>query len=254
MEIRVFILQFIYTSLFCFSSILWISKSLTEKPWLYFQLITSSCSLSDECIVFNVTCYSHGKIIFYGINNTAYIGKKIFQLSTNRLTAVNEFIQIHSFKSVIESENILFHIQLSYNSSKNYFWKNDSSNYIMLTSILMIDTLTSYKRWSILLRTAHMLANIQQRRQLQKFKRSISIQYPIRSFNFNSLIISTIQRPDDNNNIPIRSIRKREILNDDLCFSSITFDLVDACLSINDIIGINQFYPLPNQLQGKLKN
>jgi hypothetical protein len=252
----------------------------TKKPWLYLQLITSPCLSSKECTVFNVTCYLNGKIIFHGINNTAYIGKKIFQLETNRIIAVRNFIQTHSLKSDLEFINILFHIELSHNHSEIYFWRNDSVTYTILTSLLTIDKLSSYKRWSILLRTAHRLANIRHRKQSehlvktnskqiqteQRSKRSIKTQYSDMSTSSNPVIIPTTQSfyiIDDYNVIPVyyiasavQSIKTTGLIrtnfdDDDFCFSSqvtiSTFDLVDACLSTDDIIDHNQFYPLREQ-------
>ncbi len=287
MEIKVFfrnihyVLQFICICFLFFTPILWFYKLriplIREKTWLCLRLVTLPCSLSKECSIFNLTCYSNGKIIFYGINNTAYIGKKMFQLPTNRIIFVHEFIQTHSFKSDIEPRNILFHLELSYNNSEKYFWRNDSISYTILTSILTVDKLASYKRWSVLFRTGHMLSNIRQRKQSehlvnvnskqsqtkQRLKRSIKAQH---SINSNPLIIPTTQGLSMINNnddkIPVyyivsnvRSIRSTGLVttkfDDDFCFSSqvtiSTFDLVDACLSTNDIIGDNQFYPLREQ-------
>ena len=227
-----------------------------KKTWLCFRLIILPCLSTEECAVFNLTCYSNGTIIFHGIDNTAYIGKKIFQLELNRINSVHEFIRTHSFISDFQSKKILFRIEFSNNNNNEiYFWRNDSFSYTILTSLLNIHTLASYKRWSVLLRTAYMLSNRQ-----QKFKRSV--ENP--SIQSQSLIIPTTRSPyitnDYNQYITstVQSIKTIEIVlipkfDDDFCFSSSqvtttsTFDLIDACLSTNDIIGVNQFYPLRDQ-------
>ncbi|CAF4514957.1 unnamed protein product, partial [Rotaria sp. Silwood2] len=256
--------------------------SLSEKKtWLCLRLSTLPCLLSEECIIFNVTCYSNGKIIFHGINNTAYIGKKTFQLQKNRIIALNEFIQTNCFMSDIQSIKILLRIELSHNNNhyEIYFWRNDTITYTILASLLNIDTLSSYKHWSILLRTAHILSNIQQRKvsehsininskPIQKFKRSLKNQNSIRSTRTKRMMIIPIAessyRTNDNNDIfpdnmelIVPSIQTlgliTEKFNDDVCFSSQViqskFDLIDACLSTNDIIGDNQFYALRDQFK-----
>ncbi|CAF4381373.1 unnamed protein product, partial [Rotaria sp. Silwood2] len=256
--------------------------SLSEKKtWLCLRLSTLPCLLSEECIIFNVTCYSNGKIIFHGINNTAYIGKKTFQLQKNRMIALNEFIQTNCFMSDIQSIKILLRIELSHNNNhyEIYFWRNDTITYTILASLLNIDTLSSYKHWSILLRTAHILSNIQQRKvsehsininskPIQKFKRSLKNQNSIRSTRTKRMMIIPIAessyRTNDNNDIfpdnmglIVPSIQTlgliTEKFNDDVCFSSQViqskFDLIDACLSTNDIIGDNQFYALRDQFK-----
>lgn len=247
----------------------------TEKTWVYLRLMTSPCLSSEGCLDFNVTCYFHGKIIFYGINNTAFIGKKIFQLERNQTMVVREFIQKHLFKSDLEQRNIFFYLEFSQNNREIYFWRNDSISYTILTSILTIDTLTSYKRWSVLLRTAYMLSNIRQRKQIepagtinskQKFKRSIKARHSMISTSSEPLIIPItldLYMLDDYKEIPVpyfapigQSISTIGLVSTDydhdLCFSSqvtkSTFDLIDACLSTNDMIGDNQFYPLREQL------
>jgi hypothetical protein len=224
-----------------------------KKAWLCFRLIIPPCLSTEECAVFNLTCYSNGTIIFHGINNTAYIGKKIFQLELNRINSIHEFIRIHSFTSDFQSKKILFRIEFFDKNNEIYFWRNDSISYTILTSLLNIHTLASYKRWSVLLRTAYMLSNRQ-----QKFKRSVKNP----SIQSKSLIIPITRSPyitnDYNQYITstVQSIKTIEIvlipkLDDDFCFSSqvttSTFDLIDACLSTNDIIGVNQFYPLRDQ-------
>ncbi|CAF4616486.1 unnamed protein product [Rotaria sp. Silwood1] len=254
--------------------------SLSEKKtWLCLRLNTLSCSLSEECIIFNVTCYSNGYIIFHGINNTAYLGKKTFQLEKNRMIALNEFIQTHAFISDFQSIKILLRIELfHHNNNEIYFWRNDTISYTLLISLLNINTLSSYKHWSILLRTAHILSNIQQRNKpkhfidinskliqtRQKFQQSLKYQNSIRSIRTKRMIIPIAKisySTDDNNDIfpyniefIMPSIQKLRLItekfNDDICFSSKViesqFDLIDACLSTNDIIGDNQFYTLRN--------
>ncbi|CAF3613293.1 unnamed protein product [Rotaria sordida] len=292
METKVFI-RCMYNALkftciyLLFFALIWICLQFYEsrmslskkKTWLCLRFSTLPCSLSEECIIFNVTCYSNGKIIFHGINNTAYTGKKIFQLQTNRMITLNEFIQTHSFISDIQSIRILFHIESSHNNNEIYFWRNDTITYRILISLLNIDKLSSYKHWPILLRTTYILSNIQQRKESkhfinisskqiqtrQQFKRSIKNQNSIRSTRTKRLIVPIAKSsytPNDNNNIfpdntglIVSSLQTLEFItekfNDNICFSSQVieskFDLIDACLSTNDIIGDNQFYALRDQ-------
>jgi hypothetical protein len=263
-----YVFQFAITCLLL-STTIWISFQLypsMQKTWLRLRLITSPCLSSEECAVFNVTCYSNGTNIFYGINNTVHIGKKIFQLETNRINMIHEFIRTHSFKSDLKSSKVLFHIEfLNDNNQQVYFWRNDSITYTILTSLLNIDSLSSYKRWSVLLRTAYMLSNRRQRKQVgysntinseqigHKFKRSNSLIIP------EKLSLYTIndyhQLPEQYITSAVQSIKTIGIVipnfDDELCFFSqviiSTFDLIDACLSTNDIIGDNQFYPLRDE-------
>jgi hypothetical protein len=184
-----------------------------EKAWVCFRLITLPCS---ECAVFNIVYYSNGTITFHGINNTAYIGKKMFQLEINRMIAVKKFVRRHSFVSDLQSRRILFRIEYSQNMNEVYFWNYDSLNYTSLITLLTIERLSSYKRWSVLLRTAYMREKYAQ----QRFKRFIDNYIPIQTSSFITISSQV---------------------------TIYTSDLVDACLSTNNIIGDNQFYPLRDQ-------
>jgi hypothetical protein len=218
-----------------------------EKAWVCFRLITLPCS---ECAVFNIVYYSNGTITFHGINNTAYIGKKMFQLEINRMIAVKKFVRRHSFVSDLQSRRILFRIEYSQNMNEVYFWNYDSLNYTSLITLLTIERLSSYKRWSVLLRTAYMREKYAQ----QRFKRFIDNYIPIQTSSF--ITIDDNQTPVYYTASTVQSIKTLRLIitrvdDDDLCFSSqvtiYTSDLVDACLSTNNIIGDNQFYPLRDQ-------
>ena len=285
-----YLLQFTCAWLLLFA-LIWMSlqsfkshlSTLTKKTWLRIQINSVPCSLSEECIVFNVTCYSNGNAIFHGIENTAYVGKKRFQLSTNQTIAVHEFIRTHTFTSDFQSIKIIFRIDFSHSYSEIYLWKNDSISYTILALLLDIDRLTVYKRWPTLLRTAYMLSNIQQKQQTeryinlnsesrnqqrQKFKRSTEHQYFFASNRPKRMVIPLTDDsyttndydsiPIDYSELNVRSVRTAEVVkrefDDGTCFSSqimiAKFDLVDSCLSTNDIIGDNQFYPLRDHFIG----
>lgn len=223
-----------------------------KKSWTYFRLITMPCLPSKECLDFNVSYSSNGSIVFHGKRNTNYLGKKIFQLSIDRMMAIRKLIDEFCFTSNLEGNNLIVQMEYSLHEMKVYRWTNQSMDYERLMSILMIEKLALFKRRSILWQMANVLARIRLREQ--KFKRTIDVQ---------PLIIPTTSNVVHlMNDVPNRYVRSTvqlistdDILtrnfDENLCFSlqeeTTSFDLVDACLATNEIIGENQFYPLRDE-------
>ena len=224
------------------------------KTWTGFRLIAMPCPTSKECVDFNVSYSSNGQVIFYGNKNTAYIGKKIFRLSKDRRMAIRKLINEYSFSLDLERKNLLIEMEFSHKQTKVFWWDHQNIAYQKLLSLLTIENLSAYKRWSTLWQMAHQRAAIRSREQ--KFKRSIDSQW---------LIVPTASNvymgwEMSYDVIPpvVQWIRTDGILleyvDDNVCFSlqeGLTdFDLVDACLATNDIIAENQFYPLRDEGTG----
>ena len=230
------------------------SRLSRKNAWTCFRLNTTACFISKECLDFNVSYSINGRVIFHGKKNTAYLGKKIFQLSIDRMMAIGKFIDEYPFPSNLEGHNLLVEMEDSFHRTKIYPWTNESMGYEKLTSLLMIDKLVAFKRWSILWQMAHLLAMIRSREQT--FKRSIespSLIIPTTSnvylMNVDSVMPYRYPRSTDRL-LPTDGVLTRNF-DENLCFSfqeePSDFDLVDACLATNEIIGENQFYPLRDE-------
>lgn len=213
-----------------------------NKTWLSFQLTTLPCSLGEACSRFNVTCYPNGKVIFYGINHTAYRGMKTIQLEKQRINILDEFIRKRSFLSDFRSIQILFQIQVSYHYNRVYYWNKNNIDYTLLLSHLNIEELLSYKRRSI-----------NSNEKLKPWKKYPLTKSSAQASNRSMIPISKRSFVVNNSSVhhKMKSTRVIRMLFDDggdSCFSSDMnvsgFDLIDACLSTNDVVKANQFYSL----------
>lgn len=218
-----------------------------RKTWICFRIISMPCLTSKECVNFNVSYSSNGQVIFYGNKNTAYIGKKIFRLSKDRTMAIRKLIDNYSFSSDLERKHLMMEVQFSNKQTKVFWWDYQNPTYHQLLSFLTIENLSSYKPWSTLQLMVH-------RSKEQKSKRSMDADWLIIPTTSNVYLgnvgweITYSVIPPVVEWIQTDGILLENVGDDDVCFSFqedlTNFDLVDACLAINDIIAENQFYPL----------
>ena len=242
--------------------ILWIclrfgrySAASTTEPWTWLRLNTVPGAGSR----FDIVCYSNGTIIFHGMHRTAHLGQKRLQLETEELLALQKFMDSHTFTSDPTARVISYRLQLSSHIDDAYFYGHASTTFNSLISLMHVDGLLSYKHWTNLLRMSQMAIKRPARPSMDdvraRMKRSApfldSRSYIVPTLDNSYMIAMHSRLPiyvsatiPNGGLVPIES-------PEELCLSSqvttFGFDLADVCLSIDELLIVNQFYPLRGQ-------
>ena len=241
--------------------ILWIcvrfgrySTASTTKPWTWLRLSTVPGGWSR----FDIVCYSNGTILFHGMHRTAYLGQKRLQLETDQLLALQKFMELHTFTSDREARVISYRLHVSSRIDAVYFYDHASTTYNSLISLMHVDGLLSYKHWSNLLRLSQMAMKRPARPSMDvraRTKREApfleSRSYIVPTLDDSYLIAMHSRLPIyASATIPTGGLLSIESPEEFCLSSQVTtdgFDLADVCLSIDELLIVNQFYPLRDQ-------